>query len=152
MKWIRILFLMVLVFPLWALVRNDKLVTDWTSSVLKETLSVSYLQTPEQVKSTSKYYSYNGWDNIANFLGSRMPNVRKYKITTTPVPDGPAKVVRSGIYKGAPFWRVNQAWQVPQVSVEVWFSVIVIQKPDGSLLIDSVSMHGERTASSFRLE
>lgn len=152
MKWIQISLLMVLVFPLWASGGNDKVITDWTSKVLKETLTVSYTETPEEANAPSKYYSYNGWNNIADFLGSRMPNVKKYKLITTPIADGPAEIVSSGVYKGLPFWRVNQAWTIPQVSVEVWFSVVVMQKPDGNLQIDSVSMHGERTSPSFRLD
>jgi len=152
MKWIQISLLMVLVFPLWALGSNDKVITDWTSKVLKETLTVSYTQTLEEMNAPSKYYSNNGWNSIANFLGTRIGNVKKYKLITTPIADGSAQIVYSGVYKGLPFWRVNQAWKIPQANVEVWFSVVVMQKPDGNLQIDSVSMHGERTAPGFRID
>lgn len=123
---------------------SDDQVADWTAKVIKETLSVSYLESRAEVNAPSKYYSYNGWNNIASFLGDRMVNVREKKIITNPVPAEAPTVVNSGEYSGVRYWRVNQGWVIPELEVEVWFSAVVLQKNSNELMINSMSMHGER--------
>ncbi|MCC5791188.1 MAG: hypothetical protein JJT82_01065 [Legionellaceae bacterium] len=121
-------------------------VADWTEDVLRKTLSVSYKLTPAQVNAQKQYYSFEGWASIASFLGNRMVFIRANRISLHPEPLNSATVVGTEEYSGLPCWRVNQSWFIPELNMQIHFSVRVVREENGFYKIMSLDMHKKEAA------
>lgn len=125
---------------------SDEMVRNWTSAALKRTLSVNYTEDRNELRVPSQYFTYRGWNNLASFLGSKVFEVRRYQLTLEPIPLSNPEIVEKGDYSGIAYWRVNQGWHLSPLDDKIWFSIIVLEQPANTLIIDSVSMHAEDTA------
>ena len=142
MKRVGLLAVLLFVAPIWSYAQISKeIVAQWTSDIIGRTLTVSYKQSNEDLSASKKFYTYEGWSNIVSFLGDKILAVRRQKLSVTPKPLSEAIIVNQGDDSGVPYWRVNQGWEMQQMNVKIWFSIIVLEQPENSLIIDSVAMH-----------
>lgn len=119
---------------------DDAQVAAWTQQVLMETLSVDYQTIGTEVKDIKSNYSLDAWEGLNSFLGSYVPVIKNNQLVLHPQALTNAQVVNEGDYSGIQFWRVNQSIALPELSVRIDFSVIVIKATNPPYVIQSLNM------------
>ena len=125
---------------------DNSQITSWVQQVLITTLSVSYLDNPSTSASVRTNYTDNAWEAITGFLGHYVVTVRAQQLSLHPVAHGDAVIINSGvvpndILPGLQFWQVNQAITIPELHLNINFSVIVtLNVADNNYRIQSLSM------------
>lgn len=118
-------------------------VGQWVQQTLLDTLSVNYTQQPEDFDQIRANYSFDAWNGIVSFLGGYMDVIHTKQMTLHPAPDGDAKIISSGTYSGIQFWRINQNITLPELNIELSFSVLVLARNSStgpSYIIQSLDM------------
>ncbi|WP_051555158.1 hypothetical protein [Legionella fairfieldensis] len=107
---------------------DDLQVANWTEQVLLKTLSISYQTTPDDFALLKQNFLNNAWLALSNFLSEELETLRDQQLTLHPAAIEQAQVVNSGYVSGIHFWRVNQTISLPELSLAIAFSVIVIKR------------------------
>ena len=123
-----LVFFNLLLFSLLSHAEDNTEVKAWVKRVLTETLSVSYNTQKSDFTEISKNYTFNAWNAMTDFLGGYMKNIRAKQLTVNPVFDGDPRVVKSGIYSGIHYWRVNQNVSFQEFNLYLSFSLIVLAR------------------------
>ncbi len=135
-----LLLFFVLVFSPFSYADDDE-VANWTGQVLLKTLAISYRTTPDDFALLKQNFLHNAWLALNNFLSEQLQIVRNQHLTLHPSAEEPAQVINSGYVDGIHFWRVNQTINLPELSLTIAFSIIVIKK-NGTppYIIQSINM------------
>jgi len=125
---------------------DNSQITSWVQRVLITTLSVSYSDNFRAAPPIRTNYTDNAWAAITGFLGHYVDTVRAQQLTLHPVANGAAIVVDSGVFPndilpGLKFWQVNQQITIPELRLNISFSVVVtLNVTDNKYRIQSLSM------------
>lgn len=119
---------------------NNQEVSDWTQTVLTNSLTLNYSQLSDNLQAVKPNYTLTAWQAFNSFLGDKIEDVSTQKLILTPKPLQNAQVVNEGDYSGIHFWRVNQAYSIPQLNVILSFSVVVIKATNPPYVIQSLNM------------
>ncbi|MDP3267491.1 MAG: hypothetical protein Q8M40_00445 [Legionella sp.] len=122
------IFLLLLIFSSLIHSNEHKTVTLWVQGALLNTLSLSYKDKPLQESPNRINYTFNAWNAITGFLGGYMKTVRARELTLSPQPVNKPTVVNSGVVSGIQFWRVNQSILLPELTLQVDFSLVVLAR------------------------
>lgn len=120
---------------------NDNLVIPWTAETLMSTLSLDYAKigkgVPPPIQSR---YSMNAWLALRNFFSQEIENVKNQQLVLHPQPLSKPIIVEKGITSGIHYWRVNQAFYIPELNSTLNFSIIVIKATNPPFMVQSLSM------------
>ncbi|WP_419418509.1 hypothetical protein ACNVED_08050 [Legionella sp. D16C41] len=107
--------------------RKEQDVASWTQQVLLTTLSASYDDSTADVNEVSKNYYPAAWFMMRSFFQDKINEIKEKKITLHPKPLTAPKIVYTG-YCGNNFcWRINQQIYVPELGLNIDFSVLLIK-------------------------
>lgn len=118
-------------------------VTAWTKKILMNTLTVDYTYKNKAPGETPEGFTVNAWSAIREFLGGYIQVIRDRKLSIHPVFLVEPQVVDSGVVTGIHFWRVNSKVSLPELNIQVVFSLITIATAPSSntpYVIQSISM------------
>ncbi|KTC82114.1 hypothetical protein [Legionella cincinnatiensis] len=110
--------------PLVSAVTNNE-VTDWAQKILMDTMSISYLTTPNEEKEAEKNFSHAAWEPMNNFYFNESKIIKHYKLTLHPRPLNHPTLIKEELCFGSPCWRVNQTYNVPELHLNVAFSLLI---------------------------
>lgn len=123
---------------------QNQAIANWVQKTLISTLSVNQNNPPAAELKSS--YTSNAWQGITNFLSNVFEAADTDKLVLHPISNGNPEVVQAGIvenshfFAGVQFWRVNQSILIPELSIRVDFSVVVVHTADNRYLIVAVNM------------
>lgn len=107
-------------------------VNQWAQQTLLNTLSVNYTDQADDFAQIRTNYTLDAWSGIVNFLGGYMDVIRARQLTLHPVPSGDAQLIKSGTVSGINYWRINQNITIPELGVELFFSVLILARDPAS--------------------
>lgn len=124
---------------------KDSYVTDWAQQLLIDTLSASYLDTPADIESVQKNYSSAAWDPMIDFFDNERQTIQLYKLTLHPVPLNEPVLSEMDNCGSARCWRVNQTYNLPELHLNIDFSLFIVNSANGTpLLVQSLDMKVHR--------
>lgn len=124
---------------------KDSYVTDWAQQLLIDTLSASYLNTPAEIETVRNNYSRAAWDPMSNFFENELQFIQLYKLTLHPKPINEPTILEIENCASARCWRVNQTFNIPELHMNIDFSLLIINTSSGTpLLVQSVDMKVHR--------
>ncbi|WP_155823704.1 DotI/IcmL/TraM family protein [Legionella shakespearei] len=115
-------------FPSFAHADEQVTVNQWTQQTLLDTLSVNYTEQADDFAQIRANYTFDAWNGIVNFLGGYMNVIRAKQLTLHPVPAGDAQIIKSGTVSGINYWRINQNITIPELGIELFFSVLILAR------------------------
>ncbi|CAM3004320.1 Macrophage killing protein with similarity to conjugation protein [Legionella steigerwaltii] len=110
---------------------NSQLIS-WVQETLTDTLSVNYTENLTDTDPVISHYSYNAWQGMVQFLGGYMDVIKEKKLTIHPVLDRNPTITQTGYSSGVPYWRVNQNVNLPELRLNVSFSLMITVPSSGS--------------------
>ncbi|KTD53845.1 hypothetical protein Lsan_3509 [Legionella santicrucis] len=131
--------------PLVYAVTNNE-VTDWAQKVLMYTMSISYLTTPDEDKEAAKNFSHSAWESVNGFYFNESKIIKHYKLTLHPKPLNYPTLIKEDMCFGAPCWRINQTYNIPELHLNVAFSLLITSQKTASkspFIIKSLNMKVE---------
>lgn len=121
-------------------------VTDWVEQTLLLSTALNFTNNESYSSPVRLRYTHNGWEALSNFLShyanSSLGNDMPFHPTVISEP----AIVNSGIitnshfFAGTPYWRVEQGIAIPELNINIAFSVLVIETTDKHFLIQSLDM------------
>ncbi|CDZ79320.1 hypothetical protein BN59_03638 [Legionella massiliensis] len=117
-------------------------VADWAQKVLMNTLSVSYLTTVKEDKEAAKYFSHAAWVPMYDFFLNESNIMKAYKLTIHPRPLTTPTLVEERCFE-SPCWRVDQNYDVPELHLNIAFSLLITSKAtygEAPLIVQSLNM------------
>ena len=123
---------------------SDSYVTDWAQKTLLETLTVSYLTTPEETEAIQRKYSQAAWEPMSAFFNKEIIMIDQQKMTIHPKPLTKPTVTKLTNCISDQCWRVNQSFNIPELHMNVDFSLLVVgasPASDSPFLIQSVDVN-----------
>lgn len=132
-----------LIFSAGAHAVSNVAVTQWTQTVLLNTLTVDSNYSSKDYEQHSRGFSRNAWNAISGFLGGYIPVIQDHKLSVHPTFLIEPHVVDSGIVDGIHYWRVNEEVAFPELNIKVAFSLLIIETQptnNGPFLIQSMDM------------
>ncbi|MCL9685303.1 hypothetical protein [Legionella maioricensis] len=126
---------------------SDSYVTDWAQKTLIETLTVSYLTTPEETEATQKKYSLAAWEPMSAFFNKELIVIDQQKLSTHPKPLTEPTITKLTKCISDQCWRVNQSFNIPELHMNIDFSLLLVTASPGGyspFLIQSVDMNVHR--------
>lgn len=120
---------------------QDDEVAAWTQTVLINTLSLDYDSYEADIEANRINYTQNARDALRGFLGNYLSVIEENQLSLHPQALGNAQIINEGYFSGIHFWRVNQAIAIPELNIQIFFSIVVV-KVNGNppYLVQSVSM------------
>lgn len=107
---------------------TNKEVTDWVQKVLMYTMSISYQTTPDEEKEAEKYFSHSAWEPMDDFYFNEAKIIKQYELTLHPKPLNHPTIIKEELCFGAPCWRINQTYNIPELHMNVAFSLLITSK------------------------
>ncbi|BCA94062.1 hypothetical protein TUM19329_04230 [Legionella antarctica] len=101
-------------------------VGEWVKQTLSDTLSIYFEQKQDNLAPIRNNYSYDSWNALLGFLSNYIDTSRKQQLIVHPYLKDEPIVVGQGLSSGIHFWRVNQAVVLPELKIELFFSIIVL--------------------------
>ncbi len=133
---IKLAILIVFVFS-YAHADDMTTIGDWAQHILMETLSASYKDTPAEIKAVRKNYLPGAWGPMHQFLLNRRVEINEKKLTLHPQPLTSPTVVPNNDCGLSQCWRVNQSFNIPELSLTMHFSLQIVP---ASLIKGSTSL------------
>ncbi|WP_115710454.1 hypothetical protein [Legionella sainthelensi] len=118
------LFISLSASPFVYAVTNNE-VTDWVQKVLMQTMSISYQTTPNEEEQAAKNFSHSAWEPMNDFYFNESQIIKQYKLTLHPKPLNSPTLIKEDLCFGARCWRVNQNYNVPELHLNVSFSLLI---------------------------
>ncbi|WP_419420063.1 hypothetical protein ACNVED_01845 [Legionella sp. D16C41] len=119
---------------------NDAQVLTWTRQTLSKTLCISYQTIDSQLSSVKTNYTLEAWQNLKSFLGDKIIMVRDNRLTLHPKAVKTNQLVAKQGFRNIIYWRVNQGFDIPELKMMIYFSVIVIPAKNPPYLIQSLNV------------
>ncbi|QRN04776.1 hypothetical protein GH742_13420 [Legionella sp. MW5194] len=120
---------------------QDDEVAAWAQTTLLNTLTVNYDSYEEDIASNRINYTQNARDALRGFLGNYLSVIEENQLSLHPQALGNAQIINEGYFSGIHFWRINQAIAIPELSIQIAFSIVVVKvNGDPPYLVQSVSM------------
>ncbi|KTD06551.1 hypothetical protein Lgra_3328 [Legionella gratiana] len=122
-------------------------VTDWVQKVLMYTMSISYQTTPDEEKEAEKNFSPSAWEPMNDFYFNESKIIKHYKLTLHPKPLNPPTLIKEDLCFGSPCWRVNQTYNIPELHMNVAFSLLITKigtTNKSSFIVKSLDMKVQR--------
>ena len=124
---------------------DDREVIAWVENVIVKTFSFSSETTPEDNAEVRKNYTNNAWFGITGFFDNYMQIVKEQRLTLHPVINGQTSILEEGgvdknILPGVEYWRFNIGLLIPELHLNIDFSIVVINAPTNKYLIQSLDM------------
>lgn len=124
---------------------DDKYVANWAQQLLIDSLSASYLNTPSEIEAIQKNYSMAAWEPMSDFFENEQQIMELNKLILHPEPLTTPTVSEVEDCMFSRCWRVNQSFNVPELHMNIDFSLFIIKSLSGSpLLVQSVGMKVHR--------
>ncbi len=126
---------------------NSIQVTEWAQRVLMDSLTASYFDTPEDIKSVQKYYSLAAWEPMNSFFDNELKRIEYYKLSLHPKPLTPPKLLKEINCEYKLCWRVNQKFKLPELRMIIDFSLLIsriMQNDTEHYLIQNLNMTVQR--------
>ncbi|MDX1838362.1 hypothetical protein [Legionella taurinensis] len=120
-------------------------VTAWVQQTLMDTLSASYGDTPTDIDKVKRNYYPAAWWPMNHFFRDRLELIKVKKLILHPKPLTAARITASGPCGTSQCWRINQSYQIPELSIIIDFSLLVVPantmlKSKSPFLIQSLSL------------
>lgn len=120
-------------------------VTAWVQQTLMDTLAASYGDTPADIDRVKRNYYPAAWWPMNHFFRDRLEAIKMKKLILHPKPLTPARITASGQCGTSQCWRVTQAYQIPELSIIIDCSLLVVPastmlKSKSPFLIQSLSL------------
>jgi len=112
----------------------------WTKQTLLQTFTLNHESMNAQLKQAESNYTPSAWSDLLSFFGDNPSTIRNYKLNLHPKVTGPGQIISSGDLDGVTYWKIVQPLSIPELNMNVSFSVIVIKAGKPPFLIQSVNM------------
>lgn len=122
----RFLLLFFLFISYHAQAFSNKYVSDWAQNTLIQTLSVSYIDSPDENRLIQKKYSLAAWEPMRDFFSKELQIIEEQKLTIHPKPLTKPKVTRSNNCLSSDCWEVTQSYNLPELHMNVDFSLFIV--------------------------
>lgn len=122
---------------------GDTAVTQWTEHVLMESLTASYQDTQADIEQVQKYYSHAAWEPMNLFFDKELQAIETHKLTVHPKPINKPTVTQENNCQFKSCWRVNQSYNLPELHLNIDFSLLIIRSNTTQYLIQSLNMKVE---------
>jgi hypothetical protein len=119
---------------------SEKAVTKWTQKILMDSLTASYHDSQSDIESVQKYYSHAAWDPMNLFFDKELNAINTHKLTLHPRPLNNPTVSQENNCQVKPCWRVNQSYNLPELHLNIDFSLLIIRSSTTEYLIQSLNM------------
>ncbi len=128
-------------------VPNTIQVTEWAQRVLTDSLTASYFDKVDDIKSVQKYYSLAAWEPMNDFFNNELKIINQYKLSVHPIPLTKPTLSKDPNCEYKLCWRVNQKFKLPELKMTIDFSLLIsriIQRNSEYYLIQSLNMNIQR--------
>lgn len=124
---------------------TQRTVASWVQQTLTETLAASYGDTPADLDAIKRNYYPAAWGPMTNFFRDKREHIKNSHLILHPRPLTSARVTASEDCGMSTCWRVNQSYQIPEMSLIIDFSLLVVPsttllKSKSPFLIQSLSL------------
>jgi hypothetical protein len=119
---------------------DDSSVLAWTKQTLLNTLSIDYKTLKEDFDKSKANYTTSAWGALESFLGDKIPTIQNDQLTLHPTAPSLGTIVDAGTVDNVTYWRINQPISIPELNMNVNFSLVVIKSTNPPYLIQSVNM------------
>lgn len=126
---------------------NSILVTEWAERVLMDSLTASYFDKTEDIKSVQKYYSLAAWETINDFFNNELKIINQYKLSVHPKALTKPMLSKETNCEYKLCWRVNQKFKLPELRMTIDFSLVItriIQSNSEHYFIQNLNMNINR--------
>lgn len=129
---------------------NNHPVAIWAANALNQTLSLNYKTLPSNLNKAKKYYMPIAWQTLTNFLNDKLVVIQDRHLILRPKALTYANIFTQEDYAGVRFWRVNQRYRIPELNMDIAFSLIIVKASKQPYLIQSINMtKTEPTSDNF---
>ncbi|CDZ79172.1 Macrophage killing protein with similarity to conjugation protein [Legionella massiliensis] len=108
-------------------------VASWTQQTMINTFSAQYLGKPEELAKVRESFYPAAWDSLKIFFQDRLQEIRQNGLVLHPYPITAPTIVSDGKCARFRCWRIEQAFKIPELSVNVALSMLVVDGQDLSL-------------------
>lgn len=115
-------------------------VTDWTEKILLDTLSLNYRNLDKHLNRVQINYDPTAWDSLQSFIGDQLPVIRNNKLQLHPRSIRPIQLITQEDYAQMPFWQLKQTIKIPELKMNLVFSLVVIKAKNPPFLIQSLNV------------
>lgn len=118
---------------------------NWTQNLLIETLSASYKDTPEEIRTVQKNYLPYAWGPMHQFLLDKRVEINEKMLILHPKALTTPQIIESNNCELTPCWQVIQSFNIPELSLNIDLSLQVIpgniaKASDSPFVVQSLSM------------
>lgn len=104
---------------------TNEQVVQWGSDVMVQTLSASYLDTPQDMEEVRQHYMLAAWGPMLEFFKEKRAYIQTHHLTLTPKPLNKPTLLEQGVCHGAPCWRVQQSFLLPEIKKSISMSLLI---------------------------